>query len=76
MSQSFDTLLLSITQYGINLLDISTKLEQCQVTIRKNLKESPNEDTENFSRSQVLAQISNTTHFSPLEKAKQRRLLD
>ena len=27
--------LLSTTQYGINLLDISTKFEQCQVTIRK-----------------------------------------
>ena len=39
-----------------------------QVTIRKNLKESPNEDIENSSRSQVLAQLSSTAHFSPLEK--------
>ena len=38
-----DILLLSTTQHGINLPDISTKFEQCEVTIRKNLKESPNE---------------------------------
>ena len=41
---TIEILLLSTTQYGINLLDISTKFEQCQVTIRKSLKESPNED--------------------------------
>ena len=40
---TIEILLLSTTQYGINLLDISTKFEQCQVTIRKSLKESPNE---------------------------------
>ena len=41
---TIEILLLSTTQYGINLLHISTKYEQCQVTIRKSLKESPNED--------------------------------
>ena len=41
---TIEILLLSTKQYGINLLDISTKFEQCQVTIRKSLKESPNED--------------------------------
>ena len=41
---TIDIVLLSTTQYGINLLDISTKFEQCQVTIRRNLKQSPNED--------------------------------
>ena len=41
---SIEILLLSTTKYGINLLDISTKFGQSQVTIRKNLKESPNED--------------------------------
>ena len=41
---TIEILLLSTTQYGINFLDISIKFEQCQVTIRKNLKDSSNED--------------------------------
>ena len=41
---TIEILLLSTKQYGINLLDISIKFEQCPVTIRKSLKESPNED--------------------------------
>ena len=45
---TIDILLLSTKQYGINLLDISTKFEQCQATIRKNLKESPNDIRELF----------------------------
>ena len=79
---TIDILLLSTTQYEINLPDISTKCEQCQVTITKNLKESPNEDIRELFQI-TLVQISNTTHFSPLEKchpkqdkAKQRKLLD
>ena len=65
---TIEILLLSTKQYGINLLDISTKTEHCQVTIRKVWKSHQMKTSENSSRSQVLAQISNMTHFSPPEK--------
>ena len=66
--------LLSTTQYGINLLDISTRFEQCQVTIRKNLKDSPNEDIrELFQITSVVSNIKYDSFQSTREVLAQTR---
>ena len=59
---TIEILLLSTTQYGINRLNISTKFEQCQVTIRKSLKESPNEDIRELF--QITSVGSNIKYYS------------
>ena len=71
---TIEILLLSTTQYGINLLDISTKFEQCQVTIRKSLKESPNEDIrELFQITSVGSNIKYDSFQSTREVLSQTR---
>ena len=71
---TIEILLLSTTQYGINLLDISTKSEQCQVTIRKSLKESPNEDIrELFQITSVGSNIKYDSFQSTREVLAQTR---
>ena len=69
-----DILLLPTTQFGINLLDVSTKFEQCQVTIRKNLKKSPNEDSrELFQITGVGSDIKYDSFHSTREVLAQTR---
>ena len=61
-------------QYGINLLDISTKFEQCQVTIKESLKESPNEDIrELFQITSVGSDIKYDSFQSTREVLTQTR---
>ena len=71
---TIEILMLSTKQYGINLLDISTKFEQCQVTIRKSLKESPNEDIrELFQITSVGSNIKYDSFQSTREVLTQTR---
>ena len=72
--ETIEMLLSSTTQSGINLLDISTKFEQCRVTIRKNLKESPNEDIrELFQITSVGSNIKYDSFQSTREVLAQTR---
>ena len=43
-SGTFDLILLSREKIGLEVADVSTKLQQCQVTVRKCLRSSPNVD--------------------------------
>ena len=43
-SGTFDLILLSREKFGLEVTDVSTKLQQCQVTVRKCLRSSPNVD--------------------------------
>ena len=43
-SGTFDSILLSREKFGLEVADVSTKLQQCQVMVRKCLRSSPNVD--------------------------------
>ena len=71
---TIEILPLSTKPYGINLLDISTKFNQCRVTIRKILKESPNEDIrELFQITSVGSNIKYDSFQSTREVLTQTR---
>ena len=72
---AIEILLLSTKQNGINLLDISTKFEQCPVTIRKSLKKSSNEDIrELFQITSVGSSIKYDSFQSTRKALTQTRL--
>ena len=51
-SGTFDSILLSREKFGLEVTDVSTNLQQCQVTVRKCLRSSPNVDI------QLLAEMA------------------
>ena len=48
-SGTFDLILLSREKFGLEVADVSTKLQQCQVTVRKCLRSSPNVDIQQLA---------------------------
>ena len=48
-SGTFNLILLSREKFGLEVADISTKLQQCQVTVRKCLRSSPNIDIQQLA---------------------------
>ena len=46
---TFDLILLSREKFGLEVADLSTKLQQCQVTVRKCLRSSPNVDIQQLA---------------------------
>ena len=65
---TIEILLLSTTQYGINLLDISTKFEQCQVIIRKNLKDSLSEDIRELFQ---ITSVGSNIKYDPFQSTRE-----
>ena len=43
-SGTLDLMLLSREKFGLEVVDVNTKLQQCQVTVRRCLRSSPNVD--------------------------------
>ena len=48
-SGTLDLILLSREKFGLEVADVSTKLQQCQVTVRKCLRSSPNVDIQQLA---------------------------
>ena len=48
-SGTLDLILLSGEKFGLEVSDVSTKLQQCQVTVRKCLRSSPNVDIQQLA---------------------------
>ena len=48
-SGTFDLILLSREKFGLEVSDVSTKLQQCQVMVRKCLRSSPNIDIQQLA---------------------------
>ena len=48
-SGTLDLILLSRAKLGLEVSDVSTKLQQCQVTVRKCLRPSPNVDIQQLA---------------------------
>ena len=48
-SGTFDLILLSREKFGLEVADVSTKLQQCQVTVHKCLRSSPHVDIQQLT---------------------------
>ena len=48
-SGTLDLILLSREKFGLEVSDVMTKLQQCQVTVRKYLRSSPNVDIQQLA---------------------------